>query len=115
MTTTFAPIVFAAAVLAAPAASAGPAVTPLVSTEWLAANLDAEGLRIIDIRAGAPFAAGHIPGAIQTDYPGSWRTERAGNTWALPAAAQLEPFLGGIGIGNDTSVVVVPAGTNSTE
>ncbi|MBC7156576.1 MAG: sulfurtransferase, partial [Rhodobacteraceae bacterium] len=53
---------------AAPARAAGPALPgPLVSAEWLRANLDTPGLVIVDIRGAGPddlFAAGHVPGAV---------------------------------------------------
>lgn len=114
-----APGVFAVAVAAAVAATqpaaAGPEVTPLISTEWLEANLDEDGLVVLDIRGEATFADAHVPGALRTDYPGAWRTTRDDVPWVLPEIADLEAFLSGLGIGGDTSVVVVPAGTDATE
>ena len=96
-------------------AVAGPAVTPLVTTNWLAQNTIAEGLVVLDIRSKADFEASHIPGALQTDYPGNWRTTRDEVPWVLPEIADLEAFLSSLGIGAGISVVVVPAGTGSTE
>ncbi len=101
--------------LAPAVALAGPAVTPLVSTAWLADNLSSDGLVMLDIRAASDFAAGHIPGAEQTDYPGAWRTTQGDIPWVLPDIADLEALLSGLGIGNDTTVVIVPAGTDATE
>lgn len=97
------------------AAIAGPAATPLVSTEWLSQNLGAAGLRVIDIRSGegapAAFEAAHIPGSIRADYPGAWRNR----DWSLPEVSALEAYLSSLGVGADTTVVVVPAGTGSSE
>jgi thiosulfate/3-mercaptopyruvate sulfurtransferase len=90
-------------------------VTPLVSTDWLEANLGAAGLVILDIRTAEDFAADHIPGSQQTDYPGAWRTTRDEVPWVLPEIADLEAYLSSIGIGDAVSVVVVPAGSGSTE
>lgn len=96
-------------------ANAGPALSPLVSAEWLAGNLDADDLVIIDYRPPSAFEQAHIPGAVQTDYPGRWRTTSNGVPWALPEISDLEAFLSSLGIGAETSVVVMPAGTDATE
>lgn len=42
----------------------GPAIDPIVSTDWLEGNLGAENLVILDVRTPDEYAAGHIPGAI---------------------------------------------------
>lgn len=100
-------------------AVAGPAVTPLVSVDWLADNLGGDGLTIIDLRSGsqgaAAYAAAHVPGAIRVDYPGAWRVDRDGVPGLLPETAALEAHLSALGVGADSSVVLVPAGTGSTE
>ncbi|MGE3718545.1 MAG: sulfurtransferase [Bauldia sp.] len=100
---------------ASPSAAAEELPGPLVSTDWLDANLGLDDLLILDIRSAAAFAGAHIPGAQQTDYPGQWRTERDGVPWVLPDIGDLEVYLTLIGAGSDTSVIVVPAGTDSTE
>ncbi len=109
----------AAAVLLPATAMAGPAVTPLVGTEWLRQHLGDPQLRILDIRSGnagaAAFEAAHIPGALRSEYPGDWHTQRNGVPWALPEVADLELGLSVLGIGPDTTVVVVPAGTDATD
>jgi thiosulfate/3-mercaptopyruvate sulfurtransferase len=109
--------VFAAAFLlqAQPSAAVEPLPGPLVSTAWLADNLGDDEVLVVDIRPAAAFGAAHIPGSLQSDYPGRWRTERDGVPWVVPAMADLEAYLSSIGVGAETSVVVVPAGTDSTE
>lgn len=104
----------AVALLTSPA-MAGPAVTPLVSTDWLEDNLGAEDLVILDIRSEDLFESAHIPGSQHTAYSGEWNTEREGIPARLPIVEDLEAMLSRIGIGPDVTVVVVPAGTNSTE
>jgi len=103
---------------AAPARAAGPALPgPLVSAEWLRANLDTPGLVIVDIRGASPddlFAAGHVPGAVWSEYAGGWRGDSL-IPGTVPDADALAALLSALGIGNDSSVVVVPAGTGATE
>lgn len=105
----------AALLLTASSAFAGPAVTPLVSPGWLEENLGAEDLLILDLRSMDEFETAHVPGSNQTAYPGAWNTERDGIPSRIPLTADLEVMLSAIGIGPDVSVVLVPAGTNSTE
>jgi len=97
------------------AAIAGPSVTPLVSTEWLSANLGAEDLVLLDYRSQRAFEASHIPGAVHTTYPGGWRATVDGVPWALPEVGALESLLSGLGVDADTSVIVIPEGSGSTE
>lgn len=100
--------------LAGPAL-AGPAVTPLVSVEWLAANAAAPDLRLLDLRPAEAFAAGHVPGTVRSDYPGAWRAEVDGVPAMLPPVPALEAAVSALGIGPDTSVVLLPAGTDAAE
>jgi thiosulfate/3-mercaptopyruvate sulfurtransferase len=102
-----------AAPMAAKAAATVPA--PLVSTAWLQQHLKTEGLVVLDIRAAPAFAAAHIPGSLQTDYPGVWRAERDGVPWVAPDFTDLERALGALGIGIGSTVVVVPAGSDASE
>jgi thiosulfate/3-mercaptopyruvate sulfurtransferase len=90
---------------------------PLVSTEWLRANLGREDLVVIDTRgrsADDAFAAGHVPGAVWSAYPGSWRGvgDIAG---AVPDAATLGASIAALGVNTDSLVVIVPAGSSSSE
>lgn len=107
---------------------AGASILPdaLVSTDWLAAHLDAPALRVVDIRGyvktedlgggkqkatytGAPdeYGAGHIPGAVFVDWT---RDITDPNN---PVKAQIAPparFAAAMeerGIGDATDVVVV--------
>ena len=105
----------AALLLFASSAIAGPAVTPLVSSDWLEENLGDEDLIVLDLRSVDEFGAAHVPGSNQSPYPGAWSTERDGIPSRIPLTADLEVMLSGIGIGPDVTVVLVPAGTNSTE
>lgn len=88
----------------------------LVSAEWLKARLDRSGVAVIDTRADkARFEAGHIPGAILTDFRRSgWiRRNAAGVDGMLPEPAKLEALISNLGIDNDTHVIVVGEGSTA--
>lgn len=100
---------------------------PLVDPAWLERHLDAENLVVIDIRDPgvdqngqpkdpSPYAQGHIPGAVTAPYASyGWRTTDEGVPGMLPAVSTLEEKIGALGIDEDTHVVIVPAGENSSD
>lgn len=95
---------------------------PLVDAAWLQARLGDPGLVVLDIRNGTDggsarlFEAGHIPGAVHSDYGSAgWRTVRDGVPGMLPPVADLEGLIGALGIGNGSHVVVVPAGVSASD
>ena len=107
-------------VLAFPAMAAEPG--PLVDVAWVKANAEREDVVVLDIRnkidggSAETFAAGHIPGAIYSNYlEDGWRTKVGGVIGQTPSAPQLEALIGNLGIDNDTTVVIVPAGVSSTD
>jgi thiosulfate/3-mercaptopyruvate sulfurtransferase len=90
----------------------------LVGTDWLAAHLGADDLRVVDVRwyldplrsGREAFAAGHIPGAVFLDVdedlsaPGGGRGLPGGrHPW--PPAEQVARVMGSAGIGTTTRVV----------
>jgi thiosulfate/3-mercaptopyruvate sulfurtransferase len=94
----------------------GPVLTlpgPLVSVDWLAANLTDRSLRVADVRwslAGPPgadlYAAGHIPDAVFLDASGELSSPGEGRgRHPLPSAAKLASVLGRAGIGDEHVVV----------
>ncbi|HEY0838304.1 MAG TPA: sulfurtransferase [Azospirillum sp.] len=105
---------------AAPATIAAPAVRPLVDARWLKSHLGQPGLVVLDVRQAAPrgpadvFAAGHVPGAVHTDFAG-WRTEVNGVPNMLPPVAALERLIGSLGIGNGDHVVIVASGQSAAD
>ncbi len=105
-------------VLGASAASAA----PLVDAAWLEANLKTPNLVVLDIRNSIDggsrevFEAGHIPGAVYSNYgTGGWRTAKNGVPGMLPPVADLEKLIGGLGIGNASHVVIVPGGVSALD
>jgi thiosulfate/3-mercaptopyruvate sulfurtransferase len=95
-------------------------VTPLVSTQWLAAHLSDANLRIVDIRsvvdggARAAFEQAHVPGAVHTDYAkDGWRMTRGMATGLLPEVETLAQIIGRLGVTPAHHVVIVSAGTSA--
>jgi len=81
------------------------AIPPLVSTGWLAKNLDDPTLVIIDIRTSDSYKAGHISGAINVPFR-SWAVTRKGLLLELPEVKALFKTIGAAGIKSDSRVVV---------
>ena len=114
---------FAAAPLLAPdQVSAGSAWPALVDSAWLRANLEKPDLVVLDVRnklgqaSRKDFEAGHVPGAVYSDYlRAGWRTKVDGIAGQLPPLPQLEALIGGLGIGNDSHVVIVAGGQSALD
>jgi thiosulfate/3-mercaptopyruvate sulfurtransferase len=107
------------AVPSAPAHAADAASGPLVDAAWAVAHIGQDDVRFLDIRGGGgdEFAAGHIPGAVFSDYfRAGWRTTNAdGTPGMLPPLADLEILIGGLGIANASHVVIVARGLSAGE
>jgi thiosulfate/3-mercaptopyruvate sulfurtransferase len=121
-TLTAASLVLAFALPLAAAEQAKPQARPLVTVEWLKANLSDPSVVVLDIRSaidggGAEaYAAGHIPGAVHSDYDkAGWRVTRNGVRFMVPTTAELEKLIGETGIDEDNHVVVVPAGVHASD
>jgi thiosulfate/3-mercaptopyruvate sulfurtransferase len=98
------------------------AAEPLVDVAWVKANLGRPGVLLLDVRSGAgrtraDYLAGHIPGAVFTDYgKDGWRERtKDGIEGQLPPAERLEALIGRLGIDNATHVVLIPEGRNAAD
>jgi thiosulfate/3-mercaptopyruvate sulfurtransferase len=89
-------------------------MTPLVSTAWLAENLGAADLVVLDASAHLPdagrdaaaeFAAGHIPGARHLDLK-TFVDPASPVPAAMPNPAQVAERLGALGVTTGMRVVV---------
>jgi thiosulfate/3-mercaptopyruvate sulfurtransferase len=99
------------------------AAEPLVVAEWLADRLSkpalgAPDLLILDIRSVVDgggrqaYEAGHIPGAIHTDYVNDgWRATKGMASGLLPEPAALAELLSRIGLTPRHHAIIVSAGT----
>jgi len=116
---------FAAALLltSSLAMAAGGKAPPLVDAQWLNNNLERDDLVVLDVRSAidnggdrSSFQEAHIPGAIYSSYTGDgWRETRDGVAGLLPPVSSLERLIGSLGIANQDTVVIVPAGTGATD
>lgn len=95
---------------------------PLVDVDWVKANADRDDVVLLDIRnridggSAEAFAKGHIPGAVYSNYlEAGWRIKINSVVGQTPMVAQLETLIGNLGIDNDTTVVIIPAGVNATD
>lgn len=77
----------------------------IVSTSWLADNLHATDLRIVDVRPADAFAEGHIPGAVQVDLA-ALATTVDNIQGMLIGPEPFATFMGQLGIDQDTAVVL---------
>jgi thiosulfate/3-mercaptopyruvate sulfurtransferase len=93
---------------------------PLVDAAWLTSHIGDKSLVVIDIRdtpkdAANPYVAGHVPGAISAPYSAGWRATVNGVPGDLPPLEQIQGLIAGLGVNDDTQVVIVPAGTDASE
>ncbi len=91
-------------------------VPALVGVDWLTANLDRPDLTVLDIQEPKDFARFHVPGAVNAPY-GRWRTgakDPAGPSM-LPPIERLEELIGGLGIDNERTVVIVATGRGASD
>ena len=70
---------------------------PIVSTNWLLANLQNQKLVILDVRRVEDYREGHIPGALSAFY-GSWAYMKDGLYASLPEKDDLDDTIGYMGI-----------------
>lgn len=93
----------------------------LATTEWLAAHLDDPSVRVVDMRyqVGAAsdgsfrglsgretYDQGHIPGAVFLDVIGELAEPEDEVPLNILRPGRFEALMGGLGIGNDCTVVV---------
>lgn len=78
----------------------------LVETRWLAEHLSDPGIRIVDLRRNGEedFVKGHVPGAVNLAN-GAIRDPANPPTF-LPSRERFEKTMGGLGITNQTRVIV---------
>jgi thiosulfate/3-mercaptopyruvate sulfurtransferase len=80
-------------------------IPPIVSTDWLFANLKNPKLIILDIRRVEDYRKGHIPGAVNAFY-NAWAYMKDGMYSSLPEKDDIDDTIGYFGIDFDHWVVV---------
>ena len=94
------------------------AAEPLVDAAWLKANLGRPGVVVLDLKPSrGAYAAGHIPGAVYSDYAkDGWREKNAaGIEGMLPPPEKVELLIGGLGIDNATHVILAAEGRSAAD
>ena len=92
----------------------------LVTTDWLAAHLDDDHVRILDVsgflddagvnQARDEYLAEHIPGAVWFDVAsahGELSDPTSSLSWTWPPLEQIDAAMGRAGVDRDTTVVIV--------
>lgn len=97
------PLLFA--ILLLPTMAQARDIAPIVSTEWLSANLKNPRLIVLDVRRVEDYREGHIPGSLSAFY-GSWAYMKDGLFASLPEKDDLDDTIGYMGIGFDKWIVV---------
>jgi thiosulfate/3-mercaptopyruvate sulfurtransferase len=93
----------------------------LITPEALSQRLGDSNLVVIDIRSSADggkaaYEAGHVPGAVHSDYAADgWRAKVGNAPGMLPALEHLAALAGRLGIKPHDDVVIVPAGVSATD
>jgi thiosulfate/3-mercaptopyruvate sulfurtransferase len=86
-------------------------IDPVVSTQWLEANINNPSLVLLDVRDPDSYAAGHIPGSVNFFALGNWYLclfETDCGLWMeVPDEATLFNTIGNAGISADSLVVII--------
>ncbi|MGB5218091.1 MAG: rhodanese-like domain-containing protein [Smithella sp.] len=80
-------------------------IAPIVSTDWLLANLKNPKLIVLDVRRVEDYREGHIPGALSAFY-GAWAYMKDGLFGSLPEKDDIDDTISYMGIGYDNLIVV---------
>jgi len=82
----------------------------LVSTQWVAANLNNPGIRLIEVDVDtAAYETGHIPGAIGWNWKKDLETDVIRN---IADKSGIERLLSEAGVGPDTTVITYGDNSN---
>ena len=74
----------------------------LVETDWLASNLQAKDIRILDLRTAEKFQAGHVPGAVHYDPS---QLKDPNDKLFVIRSELFDKLMSERGIGPDTTVI----------
>lgn len=94
------------------------AADPLVNVDWVKANLEADSVVFLDLRPEGAYLAGHIPGAVRSQYGGSadeWRTKVGEVRGLVGDPTKIAAHLGKIGISNEDHIVIISGGNTSAD
>ncbi|MDH3394403.1 MAG: rhodanese-like domain-containing protein [Desulfobulbaceae bacterium] len=88
---------------------------PLVTTDWMAKNLNAKGLVLIDVRTDNNYAVGHLPGAVSLPY-GQWEPmNEDADCNLMPSPAKMTELLKTLGVNASSHVVIYDHGNTTSD
>ncbi|HRK24249.1 MAG TPA: sulfurtransferase [Beijerinckiaceae bacterium] len=91
------------------------AANGLISAATLAQRLGSD-LSILDARSASMFEAGHIPGAINSDYAADgWRARVGMVPGLLPGVEHLAGLFSRLGLAPTRAIILVPAGQSVSD
>lgn len=82
----------------------------LVTTAWLSEHLESPDFVLVDCGDPIAYRRVHIPGAVAIDHAATLKG--AANSRLVMEADEFEPLVRGLGISNDTSVIVYDDGNS---
>ncbi len=88
---------------------------PLVDANWLVSNMQQKNLVVLDLQPTNIYSQYHVQGAVNSSYADWRRSDANGIPKMLPPVGDLEKLIGGLGIGNQSHVVLVVTGRGAGE
>ena len=89
--------------------------THLVNTEWLAENLGAPGIVIIDVRTEANYDFAHLPGALSMPYL-QWEPYNRKMKWQkMISPADFTRMMRSLGVNQSSRVIIYDAGNTALD
>jgi len=86
------------------------AAQALVDAGWLVSNIKNPEVVVLDLQPQKIYNQYHVPGAINSNYAHWRRPDAKGVPQMMPPVAALEQLIGGLGIDNNSHVVLVVTG-----
>jgi len=84
--------------------------TALISPAMLVQKQQQANTVVLELQPLDYYLQAHIPGSVHTDYASWRRTNAEGLRKMLPEQPQLASLIGGLGIDNESEVIIVPIG-----
>ena len=87
----------------------------LVTTSWMAKNINAKGLVLIDVRTANNYAVGHLSGAVNLPY-NQWEPKNEDAECNLmPTPAKMTELLQKLGVNASSHVVIYDHGNTTSD
>lgn len=86
---------------------------PLVSSQWMAKNLGAGNIVVIDVRTKANYGVGHLPGAVNMPYIGWDPFNEDKQCQLMPTPAEFTQKMQALGVNSDTHVIIYDQGNTT--